>query len=87
MSLPPIRYERHDPHKTTIMVRPASPSRAAITITVHQIQDALGNWLMPTITMSHSIPQTTEDIVFMNSIAKALLVACIDCEAMLEFVG
>jgi hypothetical protein len=86
MSFPPIRYQRHDPHKVTIIVRPASPSQAALTITVHQVQDAAGNWLMPTITMSRAVPQTTEDVMFMKNVAESLLVACLEGLTMMEFV-
>ena len=84
--IPPVRYHRNDPHHIAIVVSPASVTRESLHITVHQQQDAAGNWLMPTITFNQAIPQTSEDVIFMKSIAEGLLVACLEAIAMMEFV-
>lgn len=84
--IPPVRYHRTNPHHITIVVQPASVTRGALHITVHQNQDAAGNWLMPTITFNQAIPQTSEDVIFMKSIAEGLLVACLEAIAMMEYV-
>lgn len=86
MSLPRVHYERRDPHRVTIVVRPASATRRAITITVHQTQDVLGNWLIPTITFSEAVPQSSEDVMFLKSIAEGLMVACLEFLAMMDYV-
>lgn len=77
---------RHDPHYISITVRPASPSRRAINISVKQLQDAAGNWMLPTITISEAVPQTSEDVVFMRTIAEALLIACLEFMDMMDFI-
>jgi hypothetical protein len=83
----PIKRRRHtDPHKVTITVQPASPSRHAINITVHQEQDPAGNWLLPTITISQAIPQTSEDVVFMQSLSDALRIACLEFIDMMDYI-
>lgn len=83
---PPVRYHRNDPHYVCIVVRPASVSKPAIHISVKQEADAAGNWMLPTLTISESIPQTTEDVMFMKSISEALLVACLEFIRMMEFM-
>ena len=83
---PPVRYHRNDPHSVSIVVSPASLTKPPIHITVHQQADAAGNWLLPTITISQSIPQTTEDVMFMKSISEALLVACLEFIHMMEYM-
>lgn len=77
---------RNDPHHISITVRPASPSRSAINITVHQAQDAAGNWMLPTITISEAVPQTSEDVVFMRTVAEGLLIACLEFMDMMDFI-
>jgi len=81
-----LRRKRHDPHKVTITVQPASITHRAITITVHQVQDAAGNWLLPTMTISEAVPQTSEDVLFMRSIAEGLNLACLEFLDMMEFI-
>lgn len=77
---------RHDPHYVSIVIRPASRTRGALSITVHQDKDAAGNWLIPTITFSEAIPQTTEDVIFMQTIAAGLMIACLEFLDMMEFI-
>lgn len=84
--VPPVRYHRRDPHKVVIAITPASVTREALLITVHQTQDEAGKWLMPAITFNRAIPQTSEDVILMKSIAEGLLVACLECIAMMEYV-
>lgn len=84
--LPPLRAQRRDPHMVTLVIAPASMSRDSLSITVHQNQDAAGHYLMPTITFSKAIPQTTEDVVLMKSIAEGLLWACLEAIEMINYV-
>lgn len=86
MSFPFVRYHRRDPHKVVIVVAPASMTKEAITITVHQSCDAMGNWLMPIITFNRAVPETSEDVMFMKSIAEGLLVACLECIQMMDYI-
>lgn len=84
--IPPVRYHRRDPHKVVIAVTPASLTQEALLITVYQPKDEAGRWLMPIITFNRAIPQTSEDVILMKSIAEGLLVACLECIAMMDYV-
>lgn len=86
MPYQPVRYQRRDPHKVLIVISPASMSKPPLVITVHQQQDAMGNWMLPTITFSHAVPQTSEDVMMMKSIAEGLLVACLESISMMDFI-
>jgi hypothetical protein len=79
-----LRRYRHNEHYVAFTVRPASPSRRALTITVTQMQDDAGHWLLPTITISESIPQITEDVTFMRTVAEALAMACLEFMDMMD---
>jgi len=77
---------KHDPHYISITIRPSSPTRKAINISVKQIRDAAGGWMLPTITISEAIPQTSEDVVFMRTVAEGLLIACLEFIDMLDYI-
>lgn len=59
----------------TIIVRHSTPSREGISITVAQIQDDMGRWMVPTITTSGPIQQIIESGRFARDVGIALLVA------------
>lgn len=58
-----------------ITVRPSTPSREEIHVIVAQLQNDLGEWMVPTITVSGPIPQIIESGRFARDVGVALLVA------------
>jgi hypothetical protein len=59
----------------TIFIRHPTPSREGISVLVAQLQDDLGNWMVPTITASGPIQQIIESGRFARDVGIALLVA------------
>ncbi len=55
--------------KRIFTVRFKSPSRSPYKIIVAQLQDALGDWMVPTITFSEPIPPIIESARFARDLA------------------
>jgi len=55
--------------KRIFTVRFKTPSRSPYKIIVAQMQDALGNWMVPTITFSEPIPPIIESARFIRDLA------------------
>jgi len=61
--------------KRIITVRFKTPSRSPYKIVVAQLQDALGDWMVPTITFSEPIPPIIESAQFARDLADAFTTA------------
>ncbi len=61
--------------KKTITVRYKTPSRDPISITVTQVKDELGNWLMPTLLWNGPQASILESARYAEDAGKALIVA------------
>ncbi len=68
MNAPRKRYK-------TIHIRYPTPSREGISLIVAQLEDDLGRWMVPTITVSHPIQQIIESGRFARDLAEALFKA------------
>jgi hypothetical protein len=61
--------------KRIITVRFKTPSRRPYIIVVTQMQDALGDWMVPTITFAEPIPPILESSQFARDLADAFTTA------------
>ena len=71
----PSKVNEQKRRSKTIVIRHSTPSREGIYVLVSQLQDDLGNWMVPTITASGSIQQIIESGRFARDVGIALLVA------------
>jgi hypothetical protein len=70
----------------TISVRYPTPSREGIVISVVQRQDAMGRWMVPTITFSQNLQPIIESGRFARDVGMALIVASYFFDEFMTYV-